>query len=75
MLSPVSAAYEKLWADPSLQSRIDEGVRLHRQSDAVIDVTGFDGEPMPGVKNRAGSGIQSAVTLEPGKTVEQLIRL
>lgn len=49
----VSSAYEKLWADPSLQSRIDEGIRLHRQSDAVIRVVGFDGKPMPGVKVRA----------------------
>ncbi|MFH1496703.1 MAG: endo-1,4-beta-xylanase, partial [Verrucomicrobiota bacterium] len=50
MNSLVSLAYKKLWADPALQTRIDEGIRLHRQSDAVIRVTDYAGKPLPGVQ-------------------------
>lgn len=46
----ISPAYEKLWSDPALQTRIDEGIRLHRQSDAVIRVSDYAGKPLPGVK-------------------------
>lgn len=53
MSSLISTAYEKLWADPAIQTRIDEGIRLHRQSDAVVRVTDFSGKPLPGVKVRA----------------------
>ncbi len=50
MNSLVSPAYNKLWANPALQTRINEGIRLHRQSDAVIRVTDYAGKPLPGVK-------------------------
>lgn len=46
----VSSAYEKLWSEPGLQARIDEGIRLHRQSDAVVRVTDYAGKPLPDVK-------------------------
>lgn len=50
MNSLISPAYEKLWSDPALQSRIAEGIRHHRQSDAVIRVADYDGKPLAGVK-------------------------
>lgn len=50
MPSLVSPAYEKLWSDPALQARIDEGICLNRQSDAVIRVTDYSGAPLAGVK-------------------------
>ncbi len=53
MSSLITPAYQKTWSDPDLQARIDEGIRLHRQSDAVIRVTDYDGKPIPGVKIRA----------------------
>ena len=46
----VTPAYEKIWSDPALQNRIDEGIRRHRQSDAVIRVTDYEGRPLAGVK-------------------------
>lgn len=46
----ISPAYEQLWSDPELESRIEEGIRLHRQSDAVVRVTDYDGKPLAGVK-------------------------
>lgn len=49
----VSSAYEKLWSDPAIQARIEEGIRLHRQSDAVIRVADYAGKPLPGVRVRA----------------------
>ncbi|HEY9248075.1 MAG TPA: endo-1,4-beta-xylanase [Rariglobus sp.] len=52
MNSLVSPNYEKLWSDPGLQARIDEGIRSHRQSDAVVRTVDFAGKPMPGVKVR-----------------------
>ncbi|RRJ94369.1 glycoside hydrolase family 10 [Opitutaceae bacterium TAV4] len=48
----VSTEYQKFWSDPGLQSRIDEGIRRNRQSDAVIRTMDFTGKPMPGVKVR-----------------------
>ncbi|MDR1281184.1 MAG: endo-1,4-beta-xylanase [Opitutaceae bacterium] len=50
--SLVSSGYEKLWSDPALQARIDDGIRRHRQSDAVIRTIDFAGRPMPGVRVR-----------------------
>lgn len=50
MNSLISLSYEKLWADPALQNRIGEGIRLHRQSDAVIRVADYEGRPLAGVK-------------------------
>ncbi|HEY9248451.1 MAG TPA: endo-1,4-beta-xylanase [Rariglobus sp.] len=46
----ITKEYRKLWSDPALQSRIDEGIRLHRQSDAVIRATDYSGKPLAGVK-------------------------
>ncbi|AHF89766.1 glycoside hydrolase family 10 [Opitutaceae bacterium TAV5] len=50
--SLVSTEYKKLWSAPGLQARIGDGIRRHRQSDAVIRTTDFTGKPMPGVKVR-----------------------
>ncbi|MGE9293675.1 MAG: endo-1,4-beta-xylanase [Puniceicoccales bacterium] len=49
MNSLITQEYERLWDDPKLQERIEEGIRAHRQSDACIRVTDFKGAPIPGV--------------------------
>ena len=46
----ISNNYKQLWSDDVLQSRIDEGIRRNRQSDAVIRVKDFDGKPLPGAR-------------------------
>ncbi len=50
MNSLITPAYTKLWSDPALKTRIDEGIRLHRQSDAAIRVVDYEGTPLAGVK-------------------------
>lgn len=49
MSSLVSSAYHALWSAPEIETRIEEGIRKYRQSDAVIRVIDFTGAPMPGV--------------------------
>ena len=46
----ITSAYRQLWDDPALQSRIDDGIRRHRQSDAELRVTDYAGQPLPGVR-------------------------
>ena len=47
-----TSAYKKLWNDPTLQARIDDGIRTHRQSDAVVETTSYDGKPLSGIRIR-----------------------
>ena len=49
----IPQAYRDLWADPALQSRIDEGIRRHRQGEAQIQITDSRGAPLSGVKIQA----------------------
>ena len=46
----IPTKYQQLWADPELQSRIDEGIERHRKSDATIKITNGQGRPLEGVK-------------------------
>lgn len=48
----ISNNYTELWAQPGIESRIEEGIRNNRQSDAVVRITDFFAKPLPGVKVR-----------------------
>jgi GH35 family endo-1,4-beta-xylanase len=48
----ITSAYKKLWNDPALQSRIDEGIRQNRQSEATVETKSYDGKPLSGVSIR-----------------------
>jgi GH35 family endo-1,4-beta-xylanase len=48
----VPEAYRRLWDDPALQKRIDEGIERHRKGGAVVRLLGADGQPRAGVPVR-----------------------
>ncbi len=45
----VPESYRKLWSDPAVAKRIDDGIERNRKADAVIEIVGKDGKPLPGV--------------------------
>jgi len=45
--------YKRLWDDPGILRRIEDGISRHRKSDAVIRVADAAGRPLPGVRVRA----------------------
>ena len=44
--------YRTRWENPELQRRIDEGIEKHRKGDAMIELVGVDGRPVPDVEVR-----------------------
>jgi len=41
----VPESYAKLWSDPAVKQRIDEGIERNRKQDAVIELRTADGKP------------------------------
>ncbi|MEI6033746.1 MAG: endo-1,4-beta-xylanase [Verrucomicrobiae bacterium] len=46
----ITESYKRLWGDPELERRIDEGISRHRKSDGVIRITDAGGRPLPGTR-------------------------
>lgn len=44
----VPESYRKLWKDPAVAKRIDQGIERNRKGDAVLEIVGADGKPLPG---------------------------
>lgn len=42
--------YRSLWRAPALEERIRRGIETNRKGDAVIEVVGRDGKPVPGAR-------------------------
>lgn len=49
MSSIITEKYSELWSAPDLVSRINEGIRMNRQSDGRVRITDFSGKPLEGV--------------------------
>ncbi|MDA3873407.1 MAG: endo-1,4-beta-xylanase [Kiritimatiellae bacterium] len=48
----ITSTYKKLWNNSELQTRIGEGIRQNRQSEATVETRSYDGTPLPGVRIR-----------------------
>ena len=47
-----SEAYQKLWNDPSVSRRIEDGIRTNRMDEAVLKFAGADGQPVSNATTR-----------------------
>ena len=45
-MAEVPDSYRKLWSAPEVVKRIDEGIRQHRQGDALVKVVDANGKPV-----------------------------
>jgi GH35 family endo-1,4-beta-xylanase len=52
MNSIITDKYNKIWSNPDLVSRINDGIRMNRQSDGRVRITNFAGKPLEGVSVR-----------------------
>lgn len=46
LTAAVPEAYVKLWSDPAVARRIEQGIEANRRGDAVLRVLGSDGRPL-----------------------------
>jgi endo-1,4-beta-xylanase len=47
--SIITKKYEALWSDPALQARIEDGIRVHRQSEVQVQIQDSEGRTLSGV--------------------------